>query len=416
VDTQGFTLSLADGLGLELIPDGSGWALVLQSQGLADAAEPAARWLVEQLCFDEVPLYRNGFRLRRFNRPVSPAGAERMIAVDQTNRSVVVGEQVVVKWLRRSDDAEHPALSALAHLAQVGFGGVPTSFGALTWRAPTGRDLPVGFATAFLPESRDGWEWCLEAVESGLRTGDPRSSFPTALGRLAAGLHAAFATPSIVLPEPKGIADTGEILSWQASARSLLAELVNRIGQVDEVSAGPDGDRPLRTPSAVISANRAAMEFAIDRLLDVQGSTPVQRIHGDLHVGQVMSFPGGLAVIDFDGNPVLDPACTLQPAARDVAQLLLSLDQVGRIADRRSGYSITAQIDTWSRTARAQLLTAYQAELADLGRADVLDVRLMPSFLVEQACRDLIYAVRFLPRWAYATIDGIETVLADLPP
>jgi maltokinase len=336
-----------------------------------------------------------------------------MIAVDQTNRSVVVGEQVVVKWLRRVDDAEHPALSALAHLAQIGFSGVPTSFGALTWRAPSGRDLPVGFVTAFLPESRDGWEWCLEAVESELRSADPRSSFPAALGRLAAGLHAAFAAPSIVLREPTGIATVGEIVSWQASARSLLAELVNGIGQVDDVSAGPDGDRPLQTPSEVIYANQAAMEFAIDRLLDVQGSTPVQRIHGDLHVGQVMSFPGGLAVIDFDGNPVLDSTSTLQPAARDVAQLLLSLDQVGRIADRRSGYSITTQIDAWSRVSRTQLLTAYQAELADLGRPDVLDVRLLPSFLVEQACRDLIYAVRFLPRWAYATIDGLPTMLAD---
>jgi maltokinase len=121
-------------------------------------------------------------------------------------------------------------------------------------------------------------------------------------------------------------------------------------------------------------------------------------------------------VIDFDGNPVLDPGSAQQPAARDVAQLLLSLDQVGRIADRRADYAITAEIDAWSRRAQAQLLTAYREELADLGHADVLDVRLLPSFLVEQACRDLLYAVRFLPRWAYATIDGLEALLAELHP
>ena len=28
-----------------------------------------------------------------------------------------------------------------------------------------------------------------------------------------------------------------------------------------------------------------------------------QPVHGDLHVGQVLEWSGGLAVIDFDGNP-----------------------------------------------------------------------------------------------------------------
>jgi maltokinase len=426
VDGLRFTLPLPDGLRLELVADGSGWHPVLQPPGQLDASglyRGAARWFVEQLSRLELPLYNNGFRLLRLARPAPPGPGERVISADQTNRSVVVGEQVVVKWLRRLDDAEHPALSALAHLAEVGFTGVPTSFGALTWRAPSGHDLPVGFATRFLPGSRDGWDWCVEALELDLRSSlpaelesspAPPGSFPAALGRLAAGLHAAFATPSTVVPQPIGAARRDQIRSWQAGARSLLAELMAQIDEVDGAEAGPEGDRPLHTPSAVIAGNRARMESIIDRLLDHQGPTPIQRIHGDLHVGQVLNSAGDLAVIDFDGNPVLGSASAFQPAARDVAQLLLSLDQVGRIADRRSGFSITADIDVWSRTARAELLTAYQAELGALGRADVFDVRLLPSFLVEQACRDLVYAVRFLPRWAYATIDGLETILGDL--
>jgi maltokinase len=134
-------------------------------------------------------------------------------------------------------------------------------------------------------------------------------------------------------------------------------------------------------------------------------------------VGQVLSWAGGLAVIDFDGNPVLagpDEDGVVQSPVRDLAQLLLSVDQVGRIVDRRSGFGRTIEINAWSRTARAELLTAYQRELADLGRLDVLDIRLLPTFLVEQACRDLLYAIRFLPRWAYATIEGLETLLTDL--
>jgi maltokinase len=125
----------------------------------------------------------------------------------------------------------------------------------------------------------------------------------------------------------------------------------------------------------------------------------------------VLRWSGGLTVIDFDGSPVLADTADRQPAARDVAQLLLSLDQVGRIVDRRSGYTRTTEINAWSAAARAEFLLAYQGELETAERRDVLDLRLLPAFLVEQACRDLLYAARFLPRWAYATIDGLETIL-----
>ncbi len=32
----------------------------------------------------------------------------------------------------------------------------------------------------------------------------------------------------------------------------------------------------------------------------------VQRVHGDLHVGQILRWPGGLVVVDFHPNPVVE--------------------------------------------------------------------------------------------------------------
>lgn len=427
-------LTRLGGVRLDLPADGRAWRPTLSFEagtGPAGASAAAAsssaesvasRWLIEQLAAGpepERPL-GPGFRLVRLIRPGRPGAGERRITVDQTNRSVVVGELAVVKWLRQVEDAEQPALTGLAHLAELGFAGVPATFGALTWTAPSGAEVPLALATAFLPGAVDGWQWCLDAVESG-----DRPDFPAELGRLLAGLHAAFATASSVLPEPVA-AVGGEVIGpWQAAARARLAEVVARIGEVDGASAGPENGRPQRPPSRAIEQHREAMAAAIDRLAAVRGTTPVQRVHGDLHVGQVLSWPGGLAVIDFDGNPVLsarsggaaEPAAgAVQSPVRDLAQLLLSVDQVGRIADRRAGFSITAEVDAWSRAARADLLAAYRRELADRGRPEVLDLRLLPSFLVEQACRDLIYSIRFLPRWAYATIDALDTLLAESAP
>jgi maltokinase len=122
----------------------------------------------------------------------------------------------------------------------------------------------------------------------------------------------------------------------------------------------------------------------------------------------VLRWSGGLAVVDFDGNPVLSGRNDVpQPAARDVAQLLVSLDQAGRIADRRSGFTRTAAVDEWSARARAALLAAYRDEMAAFGRPDLFDERLLASFVAEQVCRDVLYAARYLPRWAYAVTGGL---------
>jgi maltokinase len=420
VDEAMAALGMAAGTRLDVIAEAQGWRLELSHPDQVDQVDPdpvqaASRWLIEQLA-DPEPALEPDFQLQRFGRPPTPPPAgERLITVDQTNRSVVVGEQLVVKWITRIEDAEHPALRTLHHLDEVGFDGVPATYGALTWSSPTSPtspELPLAFVTAFLEGAVDGWQWCADALKSG-----SRQDFPAELGRLTGKLHVALGSPSSLLPLPMLAVGPAQVRQWHQQARQRLETLAEQIGELDGAPAGPELERSRQVPSEVLALHLKPMESAIDRLLEHSGRTPTQLIHGDLHVGQVLSWVGGLSVIDFDGSPVLGgrAASTRQPAARDVAQLLLSLDQVGRIVDRRSGYTRTDEINAWSRTARAEFLLAYRDELEQVERRDVLDTRLLPAFIVEQACRDLLYSARFLPRWAYATIDGLETILADLP-
>jgi maltokinase len=186
-------------------------------------------------------------------------------------------------------------------------------------------------------------------------------------------------------------------------------------------------------PSQALAAARDRLAAAIDRLADAT-EPAVQRVHGDLHVGQVLRWSGGLAIVDFDGDPLsaqlaaenvvaapagpvdsldsvaaADPA--VQPAARDVAHLLVSIDQVGRIVDRLHGFAVTAAVDAWSAAAREQLLAGYLEELGTLGRTDLHDERLIEPFVAEQVCRDVLYAARFLPRWAYAVTGGLHALV-----
>ena len=63
---------------------------------------------------------------------------------------------------------------------------------------------------------------------------------------------------------------------------------------------------------------------------------PVTRVHGDLHIAQLLRTPAGVYAIDFEGDPTWPIAERRAPTSpmRDVACLVRSLDHVARSARR----------------------------------------------------------------------------------
>lgn len=307
---------------------------------------------------------------------------ERGFDVDQTNHSVVVGERVVVKWLTPPVPLPAPAPDMFAHLTSVGFTATATPYAALSRRADDGSETLLALVTAYLPEARDGWEWCVdEAVSFG-------TSFAADLGALSADLHAAMATPSATFPDPVRTAEG----PWSPRAGEALEEAL-------ALTDGEDGEW-LAAHAGALRADLAPLAAA--------GATPLIRIHGDLHVGQLLRWRDGYAVIDFDGNPTVADAAPLQPAARDLAQLTTSLEHVGQVAIRRRDAD-PAMIAEWALAARATLESAYSDRLAELGHAELLDRSLLRPFEIEQECRELVYAARHLPRWRYAPMGVLRS-------
>ena len=299
-----------------------------------------------------------------------PEASERPIGVDQTHESVVVGERAILKWFRRVGPGPSRASLLLAHLTEVGFEGIPAPLGTLAWRSPSGAGLTLAQGDAFLPEARDGWDWCLERCEAGDAT------VGALLGELVAELHRALATPSPIIEVPVGSAGREEIGRWTAEA---MASLDDSLALTDDPEL-----------STWAPAMRAVLDGVDSR------SAPIQPIHGDLHVGQVLEWSGGHAVIDFDGNPALSERANAvsQPRERDIAQMTTSLDHVGRVIEERGDGDRTG----WIAEARA----------AFLGAVGSVDETLLAAFEVEQECRELVYAARFLPRWRYAPMAALR--------
>ena len=126
------------------------------------------------------------------------------------------------------------------------------------------------------------------------------------------------------------------------------------------------------------------------------GSTPVSRIHGDYHLGQLLArADGGYSVIDFEGEPARPLAERRTPASplRDVAGMLRSLDYAARTAD--------ADSPTWLEDARAGFLDGYGGVPRRV-RADAL----VDAFELEKACYEVRLRGEQSPRLAVAAVGG----------
>jgi maltokinase len=369
----------------------------------AGEGDGAAQAFVDLLRYEDLPSVP-GFRVVRLTPPPEATG-ERRVDVSAgphtgLHSSVVVGERVVVAWTRRVVDGPHPGALSLQHLAALDFMGVPEVYGLLLWCSPSGHEVPVAAATHYLPRSRDGWAWTGELVDVAAGLSDAPSpvgtppggidlsaaELPARLGRLVAKLHVALASPSAVVHAPAALADAVAVLAWHAEARV-------EVEAASKLLLGRGSAPGARSDAAAVLDPRElpGMLAAVDELghlaADVQAGrarVTVQRAHGDLHVGRVLRWTRGLAVVGFDAEPSFGPRSAdvrtgHQPASRDLARLLASLAEVARQASLRPGMPPGAPA-AWYRTARDQVAAAYRSELTADKRTELLDERLLTGF------------------------------------
>lgn len=323
----------------------------------------------------------------------SPVAGEQAITVDQTNESVVVGGRAVVKWTVLADEGPHPGPTLLAELSRNGFGGMPRPWGAVQWRPTDTTPRLLALVVEYLPGSVDGWSWLVNDLREAAGSNDPSAvrRAGAAVGTLVADFHRALSgtTRGSTAAESSsltasGLADLERALSVTSGrAHDLLA------GRADEVRAAWDA-------------------------LSIE-ATPLMRVHGDLHIGQVLRTGSTYALTDFDGNPVV-PAATrvdVQPAASDVAGMSQSFTHAGFVVRRHHPHLDPERVALMATVARSAFLDSYRAAMGD--RAALLDERLLHPLVLRQVCREFTYAATHLPRWSYVPEAALPLLLGDTP-
>ena len=316
-----------------------------------------------------------------------PPLTERRLGVEQSNTSVRIGDRLILKLYRLLEPGLNPDLEIGVFLADVGFEDTPALAGSMTWEPDDGEPAAAAMLQAFVPSTGDAWAAMLDAIAA-----DAVRSFELArrLGELTRRLHRALASrPSAEFPaRPTTVEESSR---WRASAERQLAQAV----------AAVSGEAHAR----MVALGPAVRARFADAFGAASGYARVTRIHGDLHLGQVLArTDGGFSVIDFEGEPARPLAERRAPSSpvRDVAGMLRSLDYAARTAGRNwRGFDA----DGWLVEARAAFLAGY----GDIGPEDG---PLLDAFELEKACYEVRYEAGNRPDWVWLPLAAIERLAA----
>jgi trehalose synthase-fused probable maltokinase len=335
-----------------------------------------------------------------FERPTGarpwPDGSVRPLGAEQSNTSVVVGDEVVVKVFRRIEPGENPELEMLRFLGRQGYPHVPGIEGWATLTADDGTVSTLAVAQSLIHDGRDGWELVLERLAEDDR-GASVIPLLRDLGATLAGLHRSLGadrTDPDFAPAPGGRSVAEQIAAHiEGQAADVLPRVALRLGEAATVPP----------PERVTTVARA--------LADRLDAGAVLRHHGDLHLGQTLHTPGGWVILDFEGEPArpLEHRRATQPALRDVAGLLRSLSYAAATRARAGG----PWTGGWETAARAALLDGYlgSADPELLPGAGTPTTRLLALLELEKVLYELHYELGNRPDWVELPLQGLRRIV-----
>jgi len=344
----------------------------------------------------------------RVGRPAGarvPTGLEpRLGTAEQSNTSVVYGDALILKVFRRVSPGLNPDLELTRALAQAGSTRVPAPLAWLETAPGPGCEPPATLALLqrFLAGGRDGWEFALERGRE-LAVGDREDPSPTGnfaaeaflLGRATAEVHLtlARALPVAILRA----AQTDQLVAGMCARLDAAAEAVPAL-------------REYR------SALRAIFHDLSDRASDGR-TLRLQRVHGDLHLGQSMRTPDGWVLLDFEGEPAtpLAERRRPQPAARDVAAMLRSFDYAAAhlLAEDhpdRPTAGLEHRAARWAARNRDAFCAGYAAAGGTDPREDAVLLRAMET---DKAVYEVVYEARNRPAWLPIPLAAIRRLTAE---
>ncbi len=318
----------------------------------------------------------------------------RVLDGEQSNTSIIYtlrgekseedGEspQLICKVFRALHHGENPDVVLQSELFAAGSSAVPATVGCVVgeWPDPAAPDgVATGhlaFAQEFLTGATDAWRLALSfAAEQSDFTDQARG-----IGATTADIHSTLASAL-----PTVAASTQDIERAVAAWHERLEEALSEVPE--------------------LAVHRESILALFARAQD--GSWPqLQRVHGDLHLGQVLHLPDdSWAIIDFEGEPMRPLAERSHPDVplRDVAGMLRSFSYVaGALPD-------TPGVFDWAEACRNAFLEGYNDRVGSNVQANLA---LLDAFELDKALYETVYEARNRPTWLSVPTAAVHRLAA----
>jgi maltose alpha-D-glucosyltransferase/alpha-amylase len=389
-----------------------------------------------------------------------------LLHADQSNTSLVFGDQLVLKLFRRVEEGENPDVEISRALTErTSLENVPPLRGALEYRSASGVPATLALLQQYVPNEGDAWRFTLDSIdrffEDALALGGepplPSGSLlelsrleppdlahdtiggyldsARMLGERTAELHAALhsITEPAFAPEPLTLmARRALYQSMRTMTRQVFTTLRRRGDAIPGIPL-------LEHEAEVLDRFKPLLEPA---LVDVR-----MRVHGDYHLGQVLWTGKDFVIIDFEGEPArtVSERRIKRSPLRDVAGMLRSFHyaayaglfaelggppgsaraSIGSPVRRDATVDDLADAPVAERWARfwyawsaAAFLRAYLegARAAGFLPGSDADVSvLLDAHMLEKAAYELRYEANNRPDWVQIPARGIMQLLEGSP-
>jgi maltokinase len=314
-----------------------------------------------------------------------------VISTEQSNTSLVYGEESILKVFRRLSPGPNPDIEVTTALARLRADHIAAPLG---WIETSLDGVPTSLAilSEYLRLATDGWTLAATSVRDLYAA--PRTTAADAggdfagearrLGEATAAIHASMA------------AAFGTDLSGDGAARQLSEGMFRQLDLA--VAAVPE-----------LGKYTELIGGAYSELAGLTRPFPVQRVHGDYHLGQVLRTPdAGWVVLDFEGEPAAPPEQRRARSSplRDVAGMLRSFDYAARhqLIGRPDTAAQSAVARDWVCRNRAAFCAGY-VEAGGLDTSE--NAVLLRALQLEKAVYEVLYEARHRPSWLSIPLDSL---------
>jgi maltose alpha-D-glucosyltransferase/alpha-amylase len=371
--------------------------------------------------------------------------APRRARSEQSNTSLIFGDRLILKLLRRVEPGINPDFEIGLHLTtKVHFDRAPAIAGAIELDVPGEDPWTLAVLQQFVESQADGWTHATEEARRFFETVENRQLRPPNLPRVSYGELMMMSVPAAAADAIGGYLSlagklgrrTGELhlfLAADASdpafapepftADDLRALSVDAAGQAQAALAALERHQEL---GRELLAKRELLLERIHQRRPLEFSSSKIRVHGDYHLGQVLWAEGDFYLLDFEGEPArpLSERRMKQSPLKDVAGMVRSF-----------GYAAYAGLfaHTASRPASRDLLAAWApvwetwtAATFLRGYFDTVEpARFVPQepaqrdallrlFVLDKALYELNYELNNRPDWVRIPLAGIMELLRPL--